>query len=494
MIKGQEDFCSFTMSNLKRENYFKFFPLPMRSAVLNREGWTFSVKLTLYPRGYENDKKCHHKKIFQIKIIKTHNLKLGFTRIYGGRNCYASKNIHTGYDSVSFNTVRNFVESDEVRYKIQNMFPIVKATSRALNYSRKNRNYNYVEGYCNNSLAKDRPTKTVGLLSDISGLEYIRTSLGYHKLIAVVPESYFVFHRGINHDSSGFMISPLWKGWKWFLAWSWKSGFLGGSWNVAFVHEDQVNKGTVSHELAHTVGQGREFYEPHEQCRPFRGSPLELCDKYKIPLALEADHQSWTFVEKKFSIMSNEGKNIEDKWIDRDTFQKTFKVLSKKVVIPNDEELLGKSIIADYRKEKKSSVKAVVSGFYHEKEKDFVVPKIEIRKTKLLTPSFYPNTENTKLPVVIFQLKEGGRLLKEIKRPLLKFQLEILYKNKPPETEPFEFSPLMAVFKLPEDYKKRDLRIVVLSPWKKRIWTAPVPKKRESKPTKGQNVVFINNI
>ena len=247
--------------------------------------------------------------------------------------------------------------------------------------------------------------------------------------------------------------------------------------------------------MAHTVGQGREFYEPHEQCRPFRGSPLELCDKYKIPLALEADHQSWTFVEKKKSIMNSKElkEDIDDLWIDRDTFQKTFKVLSKRAVIPDDEELFDKSIIADYRKEKKSSVKTVVSGFYHEKEKDFVVPKIEIRKTKLLTPSFYPNTENTKLPVVIFQLKEGRRLLKEIKRPMLKFQLEILYKNKPPETEPFEFSPLMAVFKLPEDYKKRDLRIVVLSPWKKQIWTAPVLKKRESDP-KRQDVVFINNI
>ena len=264
------------MSNLRSEGYHKFFPLPMKGTSLNREGLTLSVKLTLYPRDYENDKKCHQEKIFQIKIIKTQNLKLGFTRIYGGKNCYASKNIHTGYDPVSFNTVRDFVESDEVRYKIQNMFPIVKASSRALNYFWKNRNYNYVYGICDNNRAKDRPKKTVGLLSDISGLEYIRTSLGYHKLIAVVPESYFVFHRGINHDSSGFMISPSWKSWRWFLIWSWKSGFLGGSWNVAFVHEDQVNKGTVSHELAHTVGQGREFYKSHKQCRSFRGSPLEL--------------------------------------------------------------------------------------------------------------------------------------------------------------------------------------------------------------------------
>ena len=36
---------------------------------------------------------------------------------------------------------------------------------------------------------------------------------------------------------------------------------LGGSWNIVFVNSTQVDKGTVSHELAHTLGQGRELYK-----------------------------------------------------------------------------------------------------------------------------------------------------------------------------------------------------------------------------------------
>ena len=46
--------------------------------------------------------------------------------------------------------------------------------------------------------------------------------------------------------------------------------FLG---DVAFIREDQVDKGTLSHELAHLLGQRKDFYNiDYPDCRPFGGS------------------------------------------------------------------------------------------------------------------------------------------------------------------------------------------------------------------------------
>ena len=75
------------------------------------------------------------------------------------------------------------------------------------------------------------------------------------------------------------------------------------------------------------------------------------------------------------------------------------------------------------------------------KEKDFVVPKIEIRKTKLLTASL---TENTKLPLVTFQLKEKDKLLKEIRRPMA-------YLRKKYESRPEKYQMPGYVPSTPED-------------------------------------------
>ncbi|MCZ0932828.1 MAG: hypothetical protein OXJ52_06730 [Oligoflexia bacterium] len=279
------EYCSFTGNSLEDRGYYKFFPLPMFAlsfeSFLKQGAVDIPVKLAL---SYIYNEKCKAEKTFKINLIKTHNLKLGFTRIDGGGHCYASRNINTGYDITSFDKVRDFVNSDEVFYQIEQMFPLVRARSETVKYSWNNISYDYIKGRCDNSRAVERPKRTVGLLSDIAMLEYIRAGLGYDKLIAVVPESYFTFHGGKDHDSEGFLIQPLWRG---QLLW-WKYGFLGGSWNVAIVHEDQKDKGTVSHELAHILGQGREFYKPHEMCRQFRGSALEACEDYQIPLALSA--------------------------------------------------------------------------------------------------------------------------------------------------------------------------------------------------------------
>lgn len=115
MKDGQQDFCFFTKNDLRFEGNYKFFPLPMNEELLNLEKENLSITATLYPRGYSEDQRCLKEKTFRISIIYTGGLKLGFTRIDGGKNCYASRDINTGYSPVSFNIVRNFVNSTEVK-------------------------------------------------------------------------------------------------------------------------------------------------------------------------------------------------------------------------------------------------------------------------------------------------------------------------------------------------------------------------------------------
>ena len=247
MDSNDREPCSFTGNSLDKRGYYKFMPFPMfslSSEKFLRQGRTnIPVKIVIH--YVFNERNCKTEKTFRINLIKTKNLKLGFTRIYAGDSCQ--------YSPVSYESVNDFANSDEVQHNIPSMFPVQEVSSNVLNYIWKGRNYNYVEGKCDNSIAKNRPKRTIGLLSDVQELENTRADLGYSKLIAIVPESYSVFHKGVDHESTGFIVHPLWRS---RLFWI-KYGFLGGSWNIAFVNEDRLNKKTTSHELAHSRSRQR---------------------------------------------------------------------------------------------------------------------------------------------------------------------------------------------------------------------------------------------
>ena len=376
MEQGREKSCFFKSADLKKSRH-KFIPLYMNAEFLKKERSIHKVQVNLYPRGYKKYNNCREIVDFNIKIIKTHDLELGFTRIKGNGSCFASNNINTGYDPTPIKKVKAFVRSNEVQFYIQSMFPIKNVLSELLKYKWNGISYDYIHGTCNNNTGKKTSKQMIDLLEDIRVLEYIRASLSYDKLVAIVPESYFVFHRGKKHDSVGFIVSPKWD-WRWFAFWSWKTDFLGGSWNIAFVHEKELNSGTVAHELAHTLGEEKEHYESAgEFCRRFKGSPYKPCHTYTVEKALDTWKESgkliFQFVENKFSIMNNES-GIKNLWILRDTFQKVFAILSKKAVIPPDEKLHAHKSLY-YRKERRSSLKVVVSGFYDKKEQAFFFAK-----------------------------------------------------------------------------------------------------------------------
>ena len=504
MIEGQESTCSFTKSNLVN-NDSKFFPLTLDKSF---EGNTKELRAVVVI--YEgSDTRCQKRKSFKMKIFKTSDFKLGFTRIDGGKNCKRSynrktraSNRRTGYNTIPFLTVQNFSVSDEVK-QIESMFPVTSISSDPITYIFKNQSYkqyNYIEGNCDNTKKKsfNHENITSFLLSDIDELNHLRKSLSYDKIVAIVPKEYFLFHNmfsvdnGDIHAVNGMIITPSWeqkRSWQnlWgllnFLELETEGRHLGGSWNVAFVGDSELNRGTVAHELGHTLGQRRDLYEELERCRHFKGHSLKECSNEKfIPKSLNTGLRNgkrfWELITKeKFTIMNNKS-DIYEQWIDRDTYQKSLWTLSTFLspIIPPWINLLKEANEARLSTQKTShSLKAVVSGFYYEKENTFINPKKRIQKTNQVT-AFLPS-KNIKLSLATFLLKKGGKVFDKVKRPIFKMEMELLHgKDNLSETIPFPYSPTRAIMNLPEKVFEEKLQIEVLDPKGKLIYKSTISK------------------
>ena len=495
MEEGKQSSCSFTKDKLVNTGDFKFFPLPMKPSSSSSSylggGWinssSPSIEVTLRLKkdtlGY-----CQKKKTFRVNITKTSNLELGFTRIHEPQGC-------KDYKVIPSQVWHNFSKSEEVKRYIPSTFPLADITSSIEPIK--------FYGSCDNTPPVKVSNLSKGLLEDIDALEKIRIKKGYHKLFAITsfdyvdyhyyhskfstpiplsPSNYVIYNKLYRNSIAGFVIKPTTK------------NLLRGSLNIAFIREYSIvdekktlsfqddtkieilNSGTIAHELAHTLGQKREYYETKQKCKTFKGNTLEPCSKYKIPRSLDSwtlnKKQFWQFLKDKFSFMGGgeSQDEIKDKWVDRETFQKTFKFLSGgNPVIP-----MGQTF---YNKLENSSPKAFVSGFYNNQTGAFAVTKTEVYKTDLQT-AFFPKKlqEDIKLPLITFQLKEKNKVLQEIKRPVFKMELRILYLDKASTTEPFPFSHVMAIFDLPADFQTKDLKTFTLTPNGKVLYSAPVPK------------------
>ena len=470
MKDGQQKECSFKGLDFKDRKIYKFFPLPIlnsKSIFWNYD--TFNLKIVV---ALTHDENCKAEKEFQINAFQIPPLKLGFTRIDNPRGCKA-------YNRVRTRAFKAFVNSQEVKWYIYAMFPVPNTISKV---------FDTIEGECDARRFSKRPSKPFGLLKDIDKLERLRFSNKQHKLFAITSFEYFHFYNKKKGDA-GFVLEPKWESGRFAGG---KYGFLGGSWNIAFIKEyaidehgsqiGNLNRGVVLHELAHTLGQGREFYKAPQRCREFNGSSFKNCNEYEISRSLETwtsgNRRVWNFLKDKYSIMNNRG-SIKDRWIDRETYQKNLWIFSYLTpAIPSNYELYGQSIIY-FRdsKSKESSTKAIISGFYDEKEDSFVVPKITVNKTDLNTDSFPEKIGDKKIPLMTFQLRENGKVLQEVKRPVFPMNIKTLYVDETSQTEPFDFSHAMAVFQLPKDREKRNLEVRVLNPKRNKIYSAFLSKK-----------------
>ena len=325
MLEGSEKDCYFKLSDLKEKGIYKFFPLPM-SANFLRDREKLRIITGLFPKDDSEDWDCLKTKSFNINTMETGKLSLSWTRLKPyEKNC--------PYKATPFSKVEEFANSDEVLKRIPSMFPITGVKSKAVQSSSGK---DYIDAECNDNkaVAYPRVRETQGLLSDIDLLEKIRSVSNYDKIFAVVPGEYFIFH-GIYYEDpydfkkyppAGMMLPPLWDPTidaelANLMEEEPEGANLGGNWNVAFVRDDQVDTGTVSHELGHTLGQGRELYHTNQRCRHFKKDEPEPCRRKQIiPKFLHTGKENnKTFWElsnsKKYTIMDNQS-GIKRQWIE----------------------------------------------------------------------------------------------------------------------------------------------------------------------------------
>ena len=262
--------------------------------------------------------------------------------------------------------------------------------------------------------------------------------------------------------------------------------FLG---DVAFIREDQEDKGTLSHELAHLLGQRKDFYNiDSPNCKPFQGMSLKVCKEYKIPKALytwiEDKTLLWKFIggefDKRHSIMDNK-QNIKQLWIDRESHQRVFSVMAKVSRVMQENKWQAHPQLGHFTQNSLFK-KILIAGFYHKKGDKFIVPMVKAFNTTLFTPS-YPEKLKGKGNYLTFLLRDEkeNKILQKIIRPFYELNISFLHqKNHSVKSSykalPFDFSYVHAAFDVPEYGNVKNLRVVVLGPKGNEIFSSSVPK------------------
>ena len=385
------------------------------------------LKILLIP---DNNPPCSYHKSFKVTVWETKKLDLRFAKI-NNRNCkplreylltqigrdrayqnaYNVDNVwdlpHWPYSSVSDKAVENFKFSDEVQDYLPKMLPLARGAFRVY------RNILNLTGHCNNGPVRlygpdlNKHSESIGILEDINELERQRIKKGgvENKIAVIIPMDYISFHYANSFDlkevteasrSYGFVLHrQKYSAHTKFLWWKWPSSKIGGSSDVLFIREDRYKHSTLSHELGHTLGQrGREFYDPEQKCRDFKYEIDKRCDFYRMKNSFKFEK-----IEKDlFSIMHEGDIPINQKWIDRETFQRAFVHLLTEnnrrlaPTIPNTplsrDKVLSKDMAVT------DSPIVIISGIYLKngnlkKEKFLYDPKMEVHKEGgLITPSF----------------------------------------------------------------------------------------------------------
>ena len=474
---------------------------------------------------------------FCLNVLELEGLDLGFTRIKGSKasdkekrdDCYLSDltlkdlDAPNGYSSVSSDTVINFVKSSEAKTFLPSLLPLSQLRSNVLMTKKESKDF--ILGNCDNGMVRREFFEilykkkgssnrykvsgggasqlsdthfTYGLLKDIRNLKMKRAEWRgtgkYDKLFAVVSKNYFLYHKlheslelPNNEEIYGFSLVPEFRETlrdylKIFNHDDHPWSFLG---DVAFIREDQLDTGTFSHELAHLLGQRKDFYDINfPDCRPFQGIPLKECKEYKIPKALETWSKKgkffWNFIIDRFSIMDDK-QYIKNLWIDRESHQRIFSVIAKVSRVIQEKKRQQENQLG-YLPQNSTLKKILVAGFYHKEWNHFIVPKVKTLETSLLTSS-YPRQPVGHGNYLTFQLKDTkNQILQETSRPVYKTHLGFLHqkehsKKTACKAVPFDFSYLQAVFDVPEQRKLEDLRIVVLGPKRNEIFSSSIPEK-----------------
>ena len=305
-----KDGCVFNLSN--ESSIKKLIPLP----AISRGGSLRNISIKLKIKGAKEE--CTHSISFNAKMYKQKELDILFTKINSKANCRK-------YRSPSnVNIINRFIKSREMTEGINKIFPFLAKVERL---------GQDIEGHCKKR-AVGFFRELDGYLEDIRELEELSLKKGGNRIIGITSWEYMKFHAP---GAAGFML-PL----------QYIDILLGekqvGSYHVAFVEENQIDSGTILHELGHTFKQNKEHYDRDYHCDKFidpvstskNTQSYTACPKYRVTGGLiQFKHDKWGLLDNFVTIMNglsdlydpDTGRYV--KWISRDTYQKAFHDLYK---------------------------------------------------------------------------------------------------------------------------------------------------------------------
>ena len=479
-----------------------FVELPTKYAGDKR---TITKDMSVVITSNKDNQSCSSNTVdFSATIRKTRALHLDFISLnYDHLQGKLCKHIEVS----NKNIINDFANSEEVNKYLPMMYPIGENQITTGVVTK-----DIIYGSCN---TKDHlnVVLTEGILSDfiqakdIAHSNYIKyldsiiypSPFGrpplYHagsffvfnrKLVVIVSEEYMKYHN--IPDTNGFIIRPTLK----------NKEFIGG-WNVAFVSEEafedkkayqnQKSQGIVLHEIAHLLGQKKDYYKlekkigknqyqtlsPDKQskCKKFLSDPEIFCYNYRIFGGLIASfkNKKWKFVNDKFPFMSNEKRNLDSLGIDRETYQKLFQTLHDINLDPTKSRQQAQL--------KKTTPVISLAGIYDKKKGRFYNSFSVVYKKGIPSLSYKKGA----IEVSLYRKVKTNNSIKHQKiakaNAITDMELKILLKNGGGKRIKLEHVPIIVNLPIPQKYLeseklRKELRLIVrenfytLSPVKKK--------------------------
>ena len=407
------DFCSFSSGDFKKEHgkLARFIILPMEYEGPLNGGLKIPIKIEIIIKPKQSIASF---KEFTVNVIYTKSLYVALMPMTEACVSDKIKNVNTVKPT---NTI---LSSVEVKHYLPYIFPLGEFDYKPhLIDSFKKWHFRYGIRNAKLSFARDfdegkngqitmrskckgvkitDAVVSVGMMFNFLALVEILNESSRDRLFLIVSEDYMKQH--YKENICGFRPDL--------------PGFLGGN---EFAKTGAIVDncpGTLLHELAHTIGQEKEFYEEsNETCKKFRegNSNFEECGVYTETGILGLKHNRFFWKKNKYSIMNNI-PFLRSIRIDRETFQKTVAFLrtsppppplplnvhpdTGELLPPYDPErpgvrwIIPKKISAD---PKHSGVRRIIpkikiSAVYNKKSKKFVYFKKGIGEKTKPSPEF----------------------------------------------------------------------------------------------------------
>lgn len=497
-IEPKAEYCHINWWDVNENSIYKFIPLP-----------TFSEELLGQYLGLVNIeivsklkyagivvRPCSSFESFTVNMLKPKEFIILFTGVSMEKCLHGRKSV------ISEEQMESYILSSEVKRHFYEMFPVsTRILKRPIVLPIRENNEELVgfSGSCKNKTME-------GIFSDILFANELRKKYRAGRIFVVFTKDYLDFHNrafrkrsGNNFTNDGFMyfMTPTIKIPVLNTFLSWKE-----SYHVGFLKENTENKGVFLHELAHTLGQTKDFYDSKYYCSQFtrRGKPGERdedndlighpCTEYRIRGGLvgkrktgglfSANSFTWKLLNNQRSIMSDFYFYIQftryTQWIDRDTYQKALTTLENRLRIPQTYyDNLSKEGIRLMERTIKSindcnsaneKILIDVSGIYNketENLKDFkaTARKISAVNDFSLTNSF-TESHNIEESHIQIQLRKNKKITEELIFPVSEAQFKFFGKNDQTESKELNQFPVFGSF-LPicGDFRKEDYDISV---------------------------------